>query len=162
MTVWDVIGASRVVNRIPEWSFTFSLVTLFFPHRDQVQKSTSWHIRCCEDFLNLRWEAVYGFLGLFFLFSLSFSVFYSRWVYALLMNPWLTALLASGPLWLLSLILWNSKGDGRGQCREGKEMGIFQPEKECFLVFFRLKRFGHFSFFTRGERQPPKMFLEEK
>lgn len=34
--------------------------------------------------------------------------------------------------------------------------------KQWFFVFFRLECLGHVSFFIHGEREPPKIFSEEK
>lgn len=54
---------------MPEWSFKFFPRYSFRPHRDQVQKGTSWHLRRREEFLNLPWKAVWVSGPFFFLFS---------------------------------------------------------------------------------------------
>lgn len=75
MTIWEVIVVSWVENRIPEVAIYIFSSYSFLSHGDWVQECTSWHVRCCEDFLNLHERQVMGFWGLFFfLFNLVYFI----------------------------------------------------------------------------------------
>lgn len=59
----------------------------------------------------------------------------------------------------LGLGVFHKTPQGWGVSAEKRKgVGIFWQEKSGFLVF-RVQLLGRFSFFTRGERQPPKMFF---
>lgn len=135
MTVWEGIGVSGVEIRIPEVAIYIFSSYSFLSRGDQVQECTSWHVRCCEDFLNLPWKASFmGFWGLFcFLFNL--VLFYSRWVLHLAGESEciiMSLAYRTACWWTLvdSFALWSWKLQGgwerAGKGREGKEVGIFQ------------------------------------
>lgn len=131
LMVWELIACEQ--GKEQDFRVIIEIFSIYsvFPHRNQVQKCTLWHVRSLKDFLNLPWKAVYGFLKPFFfflawyiLFKMSFT--HCQWV------PMHNNVPDSLCYWwtlVASLSLWShntTRGMGEGNAVEEKEINIFQ------------------------------------